>query len=67
MNPDELLDTKQTAAWLGVAPITLEIWRSKERGPAYVIMGTRSIRYRRTDVQTWLTAQTRQPTTATAA
>ena len=67
MNPDELLDTRQTAAWLGVAPITLEIWRSKNRGPAYIVCGTRSIRYRRAAVTTWLDAQTRQPTPTKAA
>jgi predicted DNA-binding transcriptional regulator AlpA len=60
MNTDELLDTKQTAAWLGVAPITLEVWRVKRRGPDYIVLGTRSIRYRRSAVQAWLDAQTRQ-------
>jgi hypothetical protein len=64
MNPDELLDTKATAAWLGVAPITLEIWRCKNRGPDYIVCGTRSIRYRRGAVLAWLEAQTRKPTAA---
>jgi predicted DNA-binding transcriptional regulator AlpA len=53
-NLDDLLTTKHVAAWLGVSVQTLEIWRCKRKGPPFVRLGPRSIRYRRGDVLAWL-------------
>lgn len=51
---DELLDTPQTAVWLGVSPQWLEIGRSRRWGPPFVRLSTRRIRYRRGAVKKWL-------------
>ena len=53
-DPDDLLNTKQVAAWLGNSPITLEIWRSKGKGPPFIRLSPRMIKYRRGDVLAWL-------------
>jgi predicted DNA-binding transcriptional regulator AlpA len=55
-----MLDTKEAAGYLGLAAITLQIWRSQGRGPRYVRMG-RAIRYRMADLDTWVDQQTREP------
>jgi len=53
----ELLTADQTATFLGVKPQTLSVWRLYKEGPSFVRVG-RLIRYRRSDVEAWLTAQT---------
>ena len=35
------LSTREAAAYLGVRPNTLEIWRVKHRGPKYAKLGSR--------------------------
>ena len=56
----ELLDNEQTATLLGIKPNTLEIWRTKGRGPSFVKMGSTKqapIRYQRSVVMHWLHEQ----------
>jgi predicted DNA-binding transcriptional regulator AlpA len=53
-DPDLLLDTRQTAEWLTVSVVWLEIGRSKGYGPPFRKLGTRSVRYRVGDVIAWL-------------
>lgn len=55
-----LLDPATTARALGVTEGTLKTWRSKGIGPAFVRFGSR-IRYRATDIDTWLDTQTITP------
>jgi hypothetical protein len=43
--PEGLLDERKAAEVLDVAPGTLANWRSQGRGPRYVRVGTRTIRY----------------------
>lgn len=57
--PEPLLTAEQLAAELGVSPKTLPQWRFKRKGPAYVKVGL-LVRYRRSDVDAWLEAQTVQ-------
>ena len=52
--PDDLLTTKQVAAWLGVSAQTLEIWRGQGKGPPFVLLAKRSIQYMRSRVLKWL-------------
>lgn len=40
------LDTDEAAALLGVWPRCVQDWRLKGRGPRYVCMGARCVRYR---------------------
>ena len=54
-----LLDTKQAAEYLSVAPQTMNIWRCQGKGPRYVRLGaaTRSpIRYKITDLDAYIEA-----------
>jgi excisionase family DNA binding protein len=50
----ELLTTEQTAKLLGLKPTTLEHWRIVRKGPAFVRVGPRCIRYRRSDLEEWV-------------
>jgi len=56
-DPDELLDTMQTAAWLGLSHQWLEAARSRGDGPRFVRLTPRRIRYRRSDVLAFLEAR----------
>jgi len=63
---DELLSTKQVAAWFGVSVQWLEIGRSRGYGPEYVRLGPRSIRYTRGACRKFLRERTAATTTAPA-
>lgn len=54
---DELFDQSALAALLNRSESTLEKWRVRGEGPAFIKAG-RSVRYRRRDVDAWLTAST---------
>jgi excisionase family DNA binding protein len=54
---EEFVSTKQLAAQLGLTEVTLCQWRHRGQGPAFIRMG-RTVRYRRTDVESWLAART---------
>jgi excisionase family DNA binding protein len=58
----ELLSTTETARILRVHPATLATWRHEGRGPKFVKVGDRRVRYRLSDVETWLDGQTRSST-----
>ena len=56
---EQLLDTVQAADYLGLKPGTLETWRwDARRGPAFIRLSKRAVRYRRSDLDAWLDAQT---------
>lgn len=66
LNPD-LLTNEEAAALLGIKPNTLEIWRTKGKGPEFVKLGeTKSapIRYLRPKIFEWLEQQTFSSTSA---
>ena len=48
---------------LGLASRTLQAWRLLGRGPRFIKVGGRTIRYRLVDVEAWLAEQTVTPTT----
>ena len=56
-----LLSTKELAEVLDVHTATLATWRHEGRGPQFVKIGS-NVRYRRSDVDHWLEAQTRSST-----
>lgn len=63
----DLLSNEQTAAMLGVKPNTLEIWRCKGKGPAFIKLGehpSSPIRYQRSRVMSWIEARTFSSTSA---
>ena len=52
---DKLLTRKQVAEFLGIEPGTLARWKwAGKEGPPSVMVGTRSIRYRQSDVEAWM-------------
>jgi len=61
MKNETLLNVKQAAEFLTVVPRTLQAWRDRGYGVQYIKVG-RLIRYRQSDIETWLEAQVRQST-----
>ena len=53
-NYESLFTTREAAQYLGLAKITLDIWRSKGKPPAYIKIGNRAIRYRRADLDAFI-------------
>lgn len=67
---DELLTNEQTADLLGIRPNTLEIWRCKGKGPAFVKLGNHPsspIRYVKSRVLAWIDQRTHQSTSSYSA
>jgi len=56
MNSKQKLNTREAAAYLGVRPNTLEVWRCKHKGPRYSKLGTRVI-YDRDDLEEFFAAK----------
>ncbi len=55
----ELLDEKAAADLLQLAPGTLSVWRSTGRYRIPFVKVGRRVRYRRTDLESWLESRTR--------
>lgn len=55
LDPLALLSTMEVSILLGVAEVTLRIWRLKGCGPRFVKLG-RSVRYRRGHIEQFLEA-----------
>lgn len=51
-----LLNTEQAGKFLAVSPETLRTWRCLGRGPAFVCISSRSVRYRVEDLKAWADA-----------
>jgi predicted DNA-binding transcriptional regulator AlpA len=49
-----ILDPKRVATILGISTRTLERYRSAGKGPPYTKIGGKLIRYRQSDVETWI-------------
>lgn len=57
---DSLLTEVQAADLLRLSVRTLQAWRGKAFGPAFVQAG-RAVRYRRSDLTAWIEANTVSP------
>jgi hypothetical protein len=57
---DALLTEAEAADFLRLSVRTLQAWRLRVAGPAFVQVG-RAIRYRRRDLITWIEANTVSP------
>ena len=55
-NAAPLLDERELAARLGLSLSTLRNWGVARRGPAYVKVGMRTVRYREGDIEQFLAA-----------
>jgi hypothetical protein len=59
--PDPLLDEDAAAAYLGKLSVrTLQRWRAERKGPPFVKIG-RSIRYRKSGLDAFLSAGEQRP------
>ena len=61
----ELVDENEASSILAVSVRSLQTWRVTGGGPNYVKLG-RAVRYRRSDLLTWIAANTRTSTSSTA-
>jgi predicted DNA-binding transcriptional regulator AlpA len=50
----EFLTSFQVADLIGVSPWTLLYWRRRHQGPPFVKMASHTLRYPRTELETWL-------------
>lgn len=64
-DPLRLLGTEEVAALLGVAAITLRIWRLHGCGPPYIKLG-RSVKYKRLAIESFLDSCSRSSTSESA-
>lgn len=53
---DKLITQTEAAELLGVAPSTLNFWRATGRGPAFVRISARCVRYRPVDLSSFAEA-----------
>lgn len=53
---EALLTPEETAKILGVRPRTLQAWRYKKRGPEFVRLGHKTVRYSPTAISTYIKA-----------
>jgi len=58
----ELLLPAEVALILGVSTRTLEGWRLRGGGPAFVQISARACRYRRSVLEAWIAARARKST-----
>ncbi len=56
LTTDAVLPPPTVAELLDVSERTLEYWRYSGRGPAFIRVGRRTVRYRLSDVQAFLEA-----------
>lgn len=56
-HPDVLLSSRDLAAMLGVAMVTLSRWRSQRKGPPFLYLGPKRAAYRLGAVRQWLDVQ----------
>jgi predicted DNA-binding transcriptional regulator AlpA len=58
----QLLNEVEAGQFLSLSHRTLQNWRVKGGGPKYLKIGAKSVRYRITDLQSWLDNATRSHT-----
>jgi excisionase family DNA binding protein len=61
------LTPKNAAKYLGISEGALRLWRSEGKGPRHFRAGEKLVRYRRTDLDTWIESRLSEPTPAEVA
>lgn len=59
-----LLREQEAAQLLGFTPRTLQAWRVTGRGPTYIRISSRAVRYRRSDLIAWTEEHRRTSTSS---
>jgi len=54
LKPGDLVDENEAAAILKIEPRTLRNWRGLRKGPRFVKIGERVVRYRRADLAAFI-------------
>lgn len=57
---EPLLSQKTVAKLLDLSPRSLEAWRLRGDGPPFVRISKRCVRYRRSEVELWLSSRAQQ-------
>lgn len=57
MTADRLLTPPEAAELLGVTVSTLNCWRTEQRGPAFIRVSSRCVRYRLSDLNLFADAR----------
>lgn len=66
-NPDALLFTTEAAFLLGLSPRTLEALRLRGGGPPFISVTPKAVRYRRYDLEEWITNRLKTSTSDSSA
>jgi excisionase family DNA binding protein len=61
LTEQEWYSPAQLAERLGVSVRTLADWRHEGKGPAYLVIGYRNVKYAHTDVEKWLKWRRKEP------
>lgn len=65
IQPAQLVNEREAASILCYSVRALQNWRHRGGGPDFVKVSARSIRYRRTDLDTWINSRTVSNTSQT--
>jgi predicted DNA-binding transcriptional regulator AlpA len=58
---ENVLTEAKAARYLGISGAALRLWRSEGKGPRYFKAGEKLVRYRRTDLDSWIEARLSVP------
>jgi len=61
IDPQNALDPKRAARYLGVSEAVLRLWRSGGEGPRFFRAGEKLVRYRRADLDSWIESRLSEP------
>jgi predicted DNA-binding transcriptional regulator AlpA len=61
IDPQNALDARQAARYLGVSEAVLRLWRSGSKGPRFFRAGEKLVRYRRADLDSWIEVRLSAP------
>jgi excisionase family DNA binding protein len=61
------LTTRQAAKYMGISEGVLRLWRSLGKGPIFFKAGEKLVRYRRSDLDSWIESRLTGPGTPVAA
>ncbi len=64
-DPEQLMNEHRAAELLGYSIRALQVWRMNGKGPKFIKVSARSIRYRRRDLIDWIDGNTRMSTSDT--
>lgn len=61
MNIEELLSEKEAARLLGLTPFALRKWRNQRRGPEFIRLSLRCVRYKLADIKAFIDERSVDP------